>query len=684
MNSRSRLFRGAVVSALLAGGALLPASAWSVTFQDIATGGGSGLTYSRTPSARNAVHEAFIADGLLHIPTEYLTSPFNPKGAPGVAVLDFDGDGDSDIYVTNGPGSPNSLFKNLLHESGTLQFQDIGSAAGAALTAQDSQGVCYGDIDNDSDLDLFVTGYRDNRLLENQGDGTFEDITVASGTGGEGKTSTSCTMGDVNGDGLVDILVANAWDFENIFVFADPFAYAQHNQLLVNLGGNAFSDQSDASGIRVLTDSPQPGDAVTSWAVSLVDIDQDGDLDAVVGNDQRAIPNGFGYPRVFENDGTGSFTDVSGALHLDISGDWRGLAFGDLNCDGRMDMFVTNIGDYIFFPGFWPPGTWASRWLLGQSDGTFADPGVGALVTTPTGWGAATFDYDNDGDTDVVYHGGWEYPVFWDESNPGVVLNNQGCSASFTWDSAALAGSTNHLDRTVYGVATGDFNEDGFTDVVSVSGFDLTPATLRIPQFSYPLNSPFDVAGAVGLAPSSFPTADPNYFAWLFLPRVNGTLSVEINSGNANHWAAFDLVGTLGLVDNQVSAGRVNRDGIGAIVRFTPAGGQSVLVPVLGGSSYASQSSLTVQAGLGAAASGTVEVLWPGGVRNRLYDVAASERLTLPEIPCSFDAAVSRLDYEKCVKESLKDLRHPSVDLLSQAEVDRLEASALQAYDDSH
>jgi hypothetical protein len=77
-------------------------------------------------------------------------------------------------------------------------------------------------------------------------------------------------------------------------------------------------------------------------------------------------------------------------------------------------------------------------------------------------------------------------------------------------------------------------------------------------------------------------------------------------------------------------------------------------------------------------------VLWPGGVRNRLYNVAASERLLLPEIPCSFDANVSRADYEKCVKESLKDLRHPHADVLSHAEADRLEASALQAYDDSH
>ena len=682
MRTRTRFLRATAASALLAAATLPAASA--VTFQDIAANGGSGIVYGRTPSARLAIQEAFIADSLIDVETEYRNSPLKTYGAPGVAVLDFDGDRDADIYVANGPGTPNSLFRNLLRETGQVQFEDVAQAAGAGLTAQDSQGVCYGDIDNDNDLDLFVAGYKDNRLLENQGDGTFEDITAASGTGSEGKTSTSCAMGDVDGDGLLDILVVNAFDLKSIRIFSEPFTRHEHNQLLINAGGNVFADQSAASGLRDLAGLAVPGAALTSWAASLIDIDMDGDLDAVIAQDQHDAPDPAGYPRIFKNDGTGHFTDATLDLGLDHNGDWRSVAFGDINCDGRFDMFLSNIGDYSFFPGFWPPGTWASRWFLGQSDGTFADPGVGALVTTPTGWGAAMADYDNDGDSDIVYHGGWEYPLFWEESNPGVILNNQGCSASFIWDNAALAGSTNHQDRNVEGLATGDFNEDGFVDVVTVSSFDVPPGTLRIPNFSYPMGSPFDVVAASGFIPASVPTADPETFFWLGLPRTPGSLSVEINSGNSNHSAAFDLVGTVGLVDNQVSAGRVNRDGIGAIVRFTPAGGQPTLIPVLGGSSYASQNSLTAQAGMGAATSGVVEVQWPGGVRNRLYDVAASERLVLPEIPCSFDAAVSRKDYAKCVKESLKDLRHPHVGLLTHAEADRLESSALRAYDESH
>jgi hypothetical protein len=680
MKSKCEFYYAIVFYLLLIYGAL---SAAAVTFEDIAAGGGAGLTYSRTPSARLAILDGIAADGLLDLIAEYPNLPYKTHGAPGVAVWDYDNDGDLDLYVTNGPGTPNSLFRNQLQETGLLTFEDVAQAAGAALTAQDSQGVCYGDVDNDRDLDLFVVGYKGNLLLENQGDGTFEDITAASGTGGPGTVSVSCAMGDVNGDGLLDVLIANAFDFQSNIAYGVPFTYNEHDQLLVNQGGNVFADESNASGITDLAGLPVPGAALVSWAASLLDLDLDGDLDAVIAQDQHSNLTDVGFPRIFKNDGTGHFTDATAAVHMNRVGEWRGLAFGDVNCDGRFDIFVSNVGDYVFFPGFYAPGTWASRWFLGQSDGTFADPGVGSLTTTPTGWGAAMSDYDNDGDTDIVYHGGWEFTVFWDESNPGVLLENQGCSASFTWDSAALAGSTNHLDRNVEGLATGDFNNDGFTDVVTVSSFDVPPGSLRIPLFSAPLGSPFDATAT--FVPTALPSAsNPIAFDWLGAPQSPGTLAVEINSGNANHWAAFDLLGTRGLVANQVSSGRVNRDAIGAVVRFTPEGGQPTLTPVLGGSSYASQSSLTVTAGLGAAVRGTVEVLWPGGVKNRLYDVAASERLVLPEIPCSFDSAMSRKSYDKCVKESLKDLRHPHVDVLTHAEAERLEASALRAFDESH
>lgn len=660
----------------------LSAAAAPVTFQDIAAGGGAGISYGRTPSARIANLEAIQADGFLHLVDEYPSLPVKQYGGPGVALLDFDSDGDLDIYVTNGPGTPNSLFQNRLKETGTLTFLDVAAAVGATLTDQDSNGVCFGDIENDGDLDLYVTGHQGNRLLENQGDGTFDDITAASGTGGQSTTSVSCALGDINGDSRLDILVANAFDPSSSIAHGVPYVYNQHNQLLVNQGGNVFADASDTSGIKNLADLPEPGAALASWAVSLIDIDQDGDLDAVIADDQHANWTDVGFIRIFKNDGAGQFTDATITANMNRVGEWHGLAFGDVNCDGNFDIFGSNVGDYVFFPGQLPAGAYASRWFLGQNDGTFTDPGVGALVTTPTGWGAAMADYDNDGDSDIVYHGGWEFTVFWDESNPGVLLNNQGCSGSFTWDSAAVAGSTDHLNRNVEGLATGDLNNDGFVDVVTVASFDVPPGTARTTLFSAPLGSPFDaVATYFSVAE---PTEDFLLFQWLGTPRTPGTLSIEINSGNASKWAAFDLVGSSGLVDNHFSTGRVNRDGIGAIVRFTPQGGQPTLHPVLGGSSYASQSSLTVHAGLGSANRGTVDVLWPGGVKNRLYNVTASERLVLPEIPCSYDAQVSPGAYTACVVSALADLAHPHRGVLTPQQAARLLVSALRAYHESH
>lgn len=684
MSSKRTLFGVMAVTATLLGG---PSAAVAVTFEDIAAGGGAGLDYNRTPSKRLDILEAIVADGLINLDGEYEYMPYKTYGAPGVAVFDYDNDGDEDIYVTNGPGTPNSLFKNLFRETGEVRFQDVATTVGAALTRQDSQGVCYGDIENDGDLDLFVTGYLSNRLLENQG-GRFKDITPTSGTVGEGKVSVSCAMGDVTGDGLLDIFVVNAFDYKQNLAYGFPWIYNQHNQLLINQGedhetsdgGIHFVDASDASGIRDNAGLSEPGAALVSWSASLIDIDRDGDLDAVVATDQHGNFEKAGYIRIFKNDGTGHFTDVTFEAKMDRVGEWHSLAFGDINCDGNFDIFSTNIGDYVFNPGFYPPGAWSSRWFLGRRNGTFTDPGVGGLVSTPTGWSSTIADYDNDADADIIYHGGWEFTLLWDESNPGVLLENQGCTASFEWDRQALEGSTNHLDRNVEGMATGDFNNDGFLDIVTVSSFNLKPGTPRIPLFSAPQGSPFDAVATFVFA--SHPTDEPLIWAWEGYERDLGTLAVEINSGNDNGWVAFELLGTKDLVDNRTAEGKVNRDGIGAIVSFRPHGGKPSLYPVLGGSGYASQNSLTVRAGLGEAQGGTVDVFWPGGVRNRLYNVRASEQLVLPEIPCSFDTTDSRTAYTRCVDDSLSDLRAAGV--LTQQQASRLKASAVRAYNQAH
>ena len=124
-----------------------------------------------------------------------------------------------------------------------------------------------------------------------------------------------------------------------------------------------------------------------------------------------------------------------------------------------------------------------------------------------------------------------------------------------------------------------------------------------------------------------------------------------------------------------------NRDGIGAVVKFKPDGGKQVMYPVLGGSSHASQHSLTQGFGLGSASRGTVEILWPGGVKNRLYDVAAGERVVIPEIPCSFKSPwSSKAMYRKCVDDALADLVKNNT--ITGTMRNRLRTSALRAFDE--
>ncbi len=659
-----------------------------VIFNDIASETDSGIVFERSPTpALTSAVEAKIEQGVFVLPDDLGSSPSKPNGGPGVAILDYDRDGDQDIYVTNGPDTENSLFKNLLNETGELIFEDVAVMAGVSAKNQDSTGVCYGDTDNDGDYDLYVMGRSEpNKLFENQGNGQFIDITEKASVEAGYFGSASCSMGDVNGDGLLDITIANSYDWTHSFaIYTHPYDFNEHNQLFINQGDNLFSDNSFTSGIQQLdypVESGAPPDAAgLSWGIAMVDIDMDGDIDIVTADDQGGIPaakhNGVdrGFIRIFENDGLGDFEDVTRESGLFKHGAWMGLSFADLNCDGQLDIFATNLGDYLNPTASLPyvVGDESSRWLLGNSDGTFSDFGVGSLGATPFGWGNSIFDYDNDGDSDIVFHGGLNLAVFVDASNPGVVLQNQDCSASFKKDTD-VASTTNHSRRNVLGVATGDLNNDGFLDIVSVSNFDTpepNPLILAPPAGS----DIFDPTAFI--VPSWSPTDVPNVLSPT--PGIafsNGSVSVEINSGdNMNHWTRVSLLGTKGLTTNGVS----NRDGIGAVVKFTPRNGNSVMQPVVSGSSHASQHSLDLIFGMGSTSHGTIEVLWPGGTRNRLYNVRASEHIVFPEIPCSYDVEWERSwKYLQCVRKALKEIRNTRK--ISRSQYYQFLFSAMRAY----
>lgn len=660
----------------------------SVTFTDIAPDLNSGVTYERFESPERLE----TLDQIEALPTfsaENLgDAPLFPEGSPGIAVLDFDNDGDEDLYVTNGPGVANSLYANQLTETGEVTFVDVAESAGVAAIEQDSSGVSSGDIDNDGDSDLLVLGAGDeNKLFENQGDGIFVDITETSGiAAGIDRWSSSASMGDVNGDGLLDIVVANTFDWNSLeAIVFEPYALNEHNQLFINNGDNTFTNVSSESGIENLgglsEGAPDDASSIT-WAISTVDYDGDGDLDIIHADDQGAVaPEGpldgidRGVIQVLQNDGTGNFTNVTEEVGLDIAGGWMGLSFADFNGDGNLDLFASNFGQYA--RGFTQTYEGNSRWFLGQDDGTFIDPGVGDLGATPFGWGNAATDYDNDGDTDIIFQGGIDEFLEIDASNPGAVLNNDG-SANFTYDSNALANGADHTRRSDKGVAVGDLNNDGFVDLISVSNFNY-PESIPLQPFAETFDSPFDEEAA--FIPNFIPVdpSDPSNFE-LIPPGdrdfSNGTLAIEINNAeNDNFSVHVDLLGTTGLVEG----GQTNRDGIGAVVSFTPENGSTAIQPILGGSSFLSQNSLTANFGLGDNSSGTVEVVWSGGVRNRLYDVQESEEIIFPEIPVSFDGDYASLEeYETLVEDAIAEL--VAAGEISAENGSRFLTSAVRAY----
>jgi len=668
------------------------AHAGGVTFTDIAAGGGAGLAYER--GASESI-DLFVVLTELEVFTfdDLAISPSKPHGAPGVALLDYDGDGDLDLYVTNGPAIPNSLFQNQLAESSVVEFIDVATTAGVDATDQDSSGVCFGDIDNDGDHDLLVLSlYGASRLFENDGSGTFTDISETSGIGGADKSSLSCSFADFDGDGLLDVVIANGMlDHRNSLAIVVPFDFAQHNQVLMNQGDNEFEDASLASGI-LNTDGFDPpefaGSPTLTWAIAAVDYDQDGDTDIIHADDQGGVlfprDGGVNYGTIhyFENDGTGVFTDTTGTHSSAPAGSWMGLSIGDLNADGHLDVFGSNLGDYAstlltpldpvyadFF--LYLQGDMTSRWLLGSEEGVFSDPGVGALEATPFGWGTSMSDYDNDGDTDLFMHGGLYFgPV--GQGSPATLLENDGVGG-LTRDAVAFATSTDHEERTVQGIAMGDLNGDGFDDIVSVSNFNIPAANQE--TYNHPWGSPFDGGR---YAQIFLPTGDLSgnaVFSGNF-PEP-GTLAVELSSGNDNGWIQVRPLGTHGLT----TEGTVNRDGIGAIVQVTPKSGTPALRPVIGGASCASQDSLQGTFGLGDQPNGQVEILWPGGVRNRLYRVRSGSKVLFPEIPCSFDDEWPNFAaYRTCVRDALLEL--VDAEILTEQETEKFRRSAFRAFFD--
>jgi hypothetical protein len=286
----------------------------------------------------------------------------DPLMSHSAAFADVDGNGFLDLYVANylefesGPefcdfegtrygcsdleydGQPNSLFLNQgPGEDGVPRFREAAEERGVRDPKGRGLGVTFGDLDNDGDPDLYIANDGGgNKLFLNHGDGRFKDWTLVSGTGyseaGMGEAGMGTALGDFNNDGLLDIIVTN---------FAREF-----NALYRNDGGGLFTYAS------VVAQLHRPTYLSLGWGTFFFDADLDGDLDLFVANghlyEQAPILNPqdrFQQPnQLFRNDGDGRFTDIStdagpGLLQAAVS---RGLAVGDVDNDGDLDVYVAN------------------------------------------------------------------------------------------------------------------------------------------------------------------------------------------------------------------------------------------------------------------------------------------------------------------------------------------------------
>ncbi len=486
----------------------------------------------------------------------------------GVAVLDYDNDGWPDIFVANGAQIPglekngfqfqNRLFRN--NHDGT--FTDVTEKSGLAGSGY-SMGAAAADFDNDGWTDLFVTGVRSQSLYRNRGDGTFEDITAGAGLQSDGLWSIAAGWFDYDRDGLLDLFVVRyvVWNpaTEPYCGLLQPgyrtYCHPKYYQPLPNA---LYHNEGHGRFRDVSRESGIAAHVGKGMGIAFGDYDGDGWLDVFVAND--TVPN-----FLFHNEHDGKFTEVALKAGVAYSEDGSasssmGADFRDYDNDGREDIFVTALSNERF------------SLYRNLGGGRFSDSSALSRLSADSlalsGWSTGMFDFNNDGFKDLFAANGnvndnAERTSSVKSRQPNVVFVNRGDG---TFQMQALPGEALHR-----GAAFGDFDRDGRMDVV-VTRLNERPIVLRN------------------------------------------------TSPGAGHWITLRLTGT-----------RSNRDGLGALVHLVAASG-SQWNRATTSVGYAGSSDRAVHFGLGEDSKVIrIEIEWPSGMKQQLQDVSADQHLSVQE-----------------------------------------------------
>jgi len=496
----------------------------------------------------------------------------------GVALFDYDHDGRLDIFVVNGaplsdptpkgtiPQKVGSKYwDRLYHQKRDGTFEDVTEKAGLQGMGY-GMGVAVGDYDNDGFEDLYVTAYGGNRLYHNNGDGTFTDVTEKAGVGGSG-WSTSAAWVDLDGDGLLDLVVLRylQWDFDDTWCGERREGYRAY---------------CHPDGYRAIA------------------------------------------PLVYHNDGNGHFTEISHKVGLAEPGKGLGIAFGDYDRDGHLDIFVANdsMPEFLYH---------------GKGDGTFEEVALRSGVAvdgeghTYAGMGVDFADYNNDGLPDLV--------VTALASQMYALYRNNG-DGTFTYDSYPSGLGRMTMKHSGWGVRFMDYDNAGWKGLLINQGHDLDTVQLTFPDLRY--KEPMLLARNTGKGFEDVSAQAGEIFqkAWVgrglaigdidndgrldaVVTGNDGALYVLHNSTQTqNHWLTLELVGH-----------RSNRDAIGAEVKLTAAKGSQWATVTTAGS-YLSSSDKRVHFGLGPeTVVRMIEIRWPSGIRQTMKDVGVDQILKIEE-----------------------------------------------------